>query len=241
LFCFILFCWNRVLLSSSAWQKSLATPVSASWVLGIYRHTLPWLVVRKFFLIDWISLPLKALFRCLCGLILVGFVILGIWTFYHSHPIFRCIVVHITLMMLHVSTELVVASPFPLLILVVWIFFFSFTHLPKDFSILLIFLKNKLLASLIFLNCFSILYFALLISNLYFFFPFARFNLFFFWFLRVKLGCWSGIFFILICLSTYFSFSNDFTVLDKFWYIVLPFSFVSKYFIIPFVSSSLVY
>jgi hypothetical protein len=59
---------------------------------------------------------------------------------------------------------------------------------------LLIFLKNKLLASLIFLNCFSILYFALLISNLYFFFPFARFNLFFFWFLRVKLGCWSGIF-----------------------------------------------
>ena len=59
---------------------------------------------------------------------------------------------------------------------------FFFLCLAKDLSILLIFLKKQLLVLLIFLCCLSLLYFASLCSDLYYFFPFASFgfSLFFF-------------------------------------------------------------
>ena len=123
------------------------------------------------------------------------------------------------------------------LILLIFAFFLLFfVCLPRGLSILLIFLKNQLLVSLIFTIVFNVSKFIDFCSYFYDFSLQLDLNLF--WsscssFLNQEFRLWDETFLLFYNSVKYkLPTSTAFTVSHKLWYVVFSFSHSSKYFII---------
>ena len=152
-------------------------------------------------------------------------------------------------MILYISVVLAVASSFSFLILFTWaLSLFFFMSLAKGLLILFIFSKNQLLVSFVFAIAFFVS--VLLISALIYMISLFLLTLVFFFFLncfstwfrcevRFFIRCFSY-FLRLVCIAENFPLRTSFVAPRRFWVIVLLLSFVSGYFLISILISSVI-